>query len=134
MSIKWKPEYSVKVKEIDEQHQKLVILIDKLYVAINENKGNKILGNILDDLIDFGVYHFATEEKYFDMFKYKFANEHKKIHRGFEVKLGDFKKKFKNNELEISFELIDFLEDWLLDHLITTDQKYVQCFIDNGLK
>jgi hemerythrin len=134
MSIKWKSEYSVQVKEIDGQHQNLVVLIDKLYIALNENKGKRILANILNDLIDFGVYHFATEEKYFDKFNYEFAEEHKKIHRGFETKLADFKKKFKNNEIEVSFELIDFLEDWLLDHLITADQKYVQCFTENGLK
>ncbi len=36
--------------------------------------------------------------------------------------------------MEMSFELIDFLEDWLIGHVKTSDQKYVQCFKDNRLE
>ena len=44
-----------------------------------------------------------------------------------------FESKIKNNEIEISFELIDFLEDWWIYHLQNQDQKYVKCFKEHGL-
>lgn len=133
MAFDWKPEYSVNVKEIDEEHKKLVNLIDKLYHSIYSFKTKEDLGNILNELIEFADYHFSTEEKYFEKYNYENSTEHKKEHRMFEDKVLDISKKFKNNEMEISFELIDFLEDWLLDHLVEQDQKYVKCFTEHGL-
>lgn len=133
MVFDWKPEYSVNVEEIDEQHKKLVSLIDKLYNSIYSFKTREELGGILEELIEYADYHFSTEEKYFDKFNYEYSEEHKREHEIFREKMLDLNKKFKNKELEISFELIDFLEDWLLDHLMEQDQKYVKCFIEHGL-
>ncbi len=133
MAIDWKPEYSVKVKEIDDQHKKLVSLIDRLYQAICSYKTREELGPVLEELIKFAEHHFSTEEKYFDRFNYENSEEHKKEHKMFKEKVLDFYNKFENRETEISFELIDFLEDWLLDHLIEQDQKYVKCFTEHGL-
>jgi hemerythrin-like metal-binding protein len=132
--FKWKDEYSVHVEEIDNQHKKLVELIFKLFNALNENSAKEELGGILSELIEYAEYHFSTEEKYFKKFKYEYTDEHNKEHRNFEEKMIDLQKKHIDNEIEISFELIDFLENWLLEHLITADQKYVECFKENNLK
>ncbi len=132
--FQWKEEYSVHVKEIDDQHKRLVETIFKLFTAINQQSAGDIFKNILNDLTEYVEHHFSTEEKYFKAFNYEFADEHIKEHRRFAEKIADFKKRYVNHEIEISFELIDFLEDWLLEHLITADQKYVNCFASHGLK
>lgn len=132
--FEWKEEYSVGVKEIDDQHKELVNLIFRLFTAINEKKAKEQLSEILIELIEFSDTHFSTEEKYFEEFDYENKEEHIDEHRKFTVKVIDFNEKHKNNEIAISFELIDFLEDWLLDHLIEMDQKYVKCFAKHGLK
>jgi hemerythrin len=36
--------------------------------------------------------------------------------------------------IDFAFDLIDFLEDWLINHLLDMDQKYKKCFHDHGLK
>jgi hemerythrin-like metal-binding protein len=92
------------------------------------------LGGILNELIEYAGYHFSTEEKYFILFNYEYADEHIGEHQKFVEKVTDLQKKYVDHEIEISFELIDFLEDWLLDHLLTTDQKYIKCFVSHGLK
>jgi hemerythrin len=132
--FKWKKEYSVQVEEIDNQHKKLVEMIFELFTAINNQSTKEELGSILDNLIKYAGYHFSTEEKYFKKFNYENTTEHIEEHIKFAEKMIGLQKQYKNKEIEISFELIDFLEDWLLDHLITADQKYVECFKDNGLK
>jgi len=134
MALEWKSEYSVGVKEIDDQHKKLVATISGLFQVIDERKGQETLEKTFDKLVNYGIEHFETEEKYFDEFHYEFAGEHKKAHQAFKDKISDFYKKYKGNDVEISFELADFLEDWLLDHLATEDQKYVKCFKEHGLK
>lgn len=132
--FKWDEKYSVKVEEIDDQHKHLVELISKLYESINNQSTKDELGGILNELIAYAVLHFSTEEKYFKKFNYENTEEHIKEHEKFATKVSGLKEKYSNNEIEISFELIDFLEDWLLDHLVESDQKYVECLTSNGLK
>ena len=133
MSLKWLPEYSVNVKEIDNQHKQFIQLICRLFKAIDERTTQKELGPILNELITFAKNHFQTEEKYFDKFNYENSKSHKNEHRKFKKKVSELKNKYQNNEIEISYELVDFLEDWLVEHLMKQDQKYVQCFAENGL-
>jgi hemerythrin len=134
IDLKWKEEYSVHVQEIDQQHKRLVRLIFELFDSINKHSTKETLGNILNKLVEYAGYHFATEEKYFDLFDYEDKEKHVDEHRKFVDKVVDFQKRYLNHEVEISFELIDFLEDWLLAHLMESDKKYVECFTKHGLK
>lgn len=131
--FEWSEDYSVGVKEIDNQHKHLLFLISELFNSINERAVDKILMEILNKLIDYAELHFKTEEKYFDKFNYEFSDEHELEHRNFEKKMLSLREQCKNKEIEVSFELIDFLEDWLINHLENMDRKYIECFRDNGL-
>ncbi|NTW26932.1 MAG: hemerythrin family protein [Candidatus Moranbacteria bacterium] len=131
----WDEKYSVGVAEIDEQHKKLVATIAKLNEAISKAKSiEKDVKSVLTELKQYVEVHFSTEEKYFKEFNYEFAEQHILEHREFAKKIESFYEKYAGNEVEISFELIDFLEDWLLDHMMTQDRKYMHCFAENGLK
>lgn len=136
MTIEWQDKYSVKVEEIDNQHKELVETIDKLFQILGIDKDEKKLLDIFLKLEKYAVDHFETEEKYFKKFKYDGAEEHIQEHESFKKKVLEIKDKYLQNKKSgvISFELADFLEDWLLDHLVTMDQKYVECFQKNGLK
>ena len=132
--MRWKKEYSVKVKEIDIQHKKIFVLINDLNKAIINKNFSETLRKIIDGLVDYSIYHFETEEKYFKKFNFEYSDEHKKEHESFKKKITGIIKKIDNNEMEISFELVDFLEDWIINHVTGSDQKYIQCFQENGLK
>ncbi|MEK7167950.1 MAG: bacteriohemerythrin [Patescibacteria group bacterium] len=125
----WKEEYSVGVEEIDKQHQRFFQILEELYRAVLENQTKKQKGKIFQDLEDYVSVHFKTEEKYFDLFHYEEAEEHEAEHDKFMAKMEEFKKKE-----DVSFGLLDFLEDWLVNHLASVDQRYVECFKKNGLK
>ena len=133
MHFIWKPEYKFDIKEIDDQHQYFVGIMDKLYDAIINNLPREELGQLLKELINYAVDHFNTEEKYFTEFNYEGTEDHKAKHQELKDKVLDFQKKFEDNSSDISVDLIDFLEDWLVDHLLNLDQKYVDCFHQHGL-
>ncbi len=133
MLLTWDSKYSVQVKKIDQQHQQLINIINRLYLAIKSNKVKTEIGRILTELIDYSGYHFSTEERYFTKFNYKNTVHHKKEHQKFTNKMLVLQQQYKNKEIEISFDLIDFLEDWTLEHLMEEDQKYIKCFKDHGL-
>jgi len=133
MSIVFKEEQSVGVKEIDDQHRQFIAILNELADAINNNKAKETLAHIFDELGSYAEFHFATEEKYFDMFNYAEAEEHKIKHKELSNKIAELKSKMAGNQISLSFELVDFMEDWLVDHLANIDQKYVQCFKEHGL-
>ena len=136
MIIPWKEEYSVKVKEIDDQHQYFIKILSDIYTSITEKKKEREILDLFKELSNYANLHFKTEEKYFDQFNYELADEHKEEHRKLKNEIKKFNKRYQKDSkktFEITTELIDFLENWLVDHLANQDQKYVKCFSEHGL-
>jgi len=132
--IEWDNNMSVNVEEIDMQHKKLVAMINQLNDAMAKRKGRDVLGSIIDGLVSYATTHFATEEKYFDMFKYPDAPSHKKEHTDFVKRVGEFQDGFKKGDLALTIEVMRFLKDWLTKHILGTDKKYGPYFNEKGLK
>ena len=132
--MKWNKAYSVGVKEFDDQHKVLIVIINELYEAIDKNQGNEIIGKLIKRLRMYGAIHFATEEHYFDLFKYPDVEEHKKIHVFFDDKMAEVQKTFHTQSREASFEMMHFLSEWLINHIKGTDQKYTEFLRSRGLK
>jgi len=130
--IHWTDEYSVGVKMIDTQHQKIVKIINKLNNLIEKDTISSALNEIFDELADYAKYHFSTEEKYFHEFDYKLTEEHEKMHKYYIEKIEQFK---QDNKLDIknAFVVLDFLEDWWIGHINGADKKYTKCFNEHGL-
>jgi hemerythrin len=132
--LEWDDKYSVGVEEIDNQHKRMFSVINELLDAIADNSTEEHLGHIIESLVQYKIFHFETEEKYFKEFNYDGAEDHIDKHRVFNEKLVALKEKYPNYTIEFAFELVDFLEDWLINHLMVVDQKYVKCFHEHGLK
>ncbi|MEK7192699.1 MAG: bacteriohemerythrin [Patescibacteria group bacterium] len=135
MPIIWKPELSVHVQLIDEQHQFFVDLMNETYDAFYKLELHDRLPHLVDQIAAYGLMHFQTEEHFFDEFNYEFANEHKEEHRKLLAQVVSFKERLaKEGDNKIVIELISFLEGWLVNHLAIHDAKYVECFTSHGLK
>ncbi len=132
--IQWNDSFSVKVTEFDQQHQKLVSMINELHDAMKQGKGKDVLSKVIKVLISYTATHFDTEEKYFARFGYPETGSHKKEHAAFIKKVFEFKDEFEKGKLGLSVKVIDFLSDWLKNHIKVTDMKYSQFFKEKGLK
>lgn len=130
----WSEEYVLGIKEIDAQHEKFVKMLGDLYLALHDRKEDETRNSIFEELYNYIKYHLATEEKYFDKFNYEGAEEHKKEHEKFREKVDSFAKNKTEDNYKTSIDLLDFMENWLIDHVNDMDKKYVKCFKDNGLK
>lgn len=129
----WKDEYSVGVAMIDAQHQMFIGIINELYSAIMAKKEDDILDDIFNQLVAYTQFHFQTEERYFDEFDYEGAAEHKRAHQDLRDQIADLQKQ-ESDIMKDPFKLLDFLEDWLIDHIIGMDKLYGPCFNEHGLK
>ncbi|QJA06314.1 bacteriohemerythrin [Thermosulfurimonas marina] len=122
--FRFTPELETGVPECDQQHRKLVSLVNRLYGAVKSGKGREVLGEILNELVAYTDYHFKTEEYYFDRFGYPEGDLHKEIHRKLTAQVLSFKEKFERGEATVSYDLLNFLKDWLVNHIGKTDKKY----------
>ncbi|MFH0733160.1 MAG: bacteriohemerythrin [bacterium] len=132
--IEWKNIYSVNIEEIDNQHKKLVMLVNELHDAMRMSKGAEILGKILSDLVDYTVYHFGTEEKYFDMYDYPQTEQHKQQHKDLVDQVAAIKAKYDRGEKVLTLDVLNFLRDWLHDHILGSDVLFGPYLLSKGVK
>ena len=132
--ISWDESYSVSVKQLDEEHKKLVGMINELHEAMQVGKGKEILSSILDRMINYVGTHFSNEEKYMEKFSYPASDVHKKEHNDFVKKTVEFQQNFNDGKLGLSIEIMFFLKEWLLNHIKGSDQNYGPFFNKKGLE
>jgi hemerythrin len=128
----WDPKYSVHSQEIDEQHQRFFGLINALYNFLERKEFTPEDYLIpLTHLGDYAVYHFDTEESYFAIFRYKHAEHHKKLHAEFRSRIRRFIKRSEKPQIDVRQlmqEVANFAEEWLTQHILTEDRKYMPLF------
>lgn len=132
--VTWNEKYSVKIASIDEQHKKLVSIINQLYTAMKEGKSRDQLSKTLEDLVEYTKSHFSYEESLLEKAGYQDLAEHKEQHRTFVEKISTACKDYKNGNMFMSIDICNFLQNWLIHHIQGTDQKYTQLLLDKGIK
>jgi hemerythrin-like metal-binding protein len=132
--IEWENYYSVGISIIDKQHQRLIIIINDLADAMRQGKGREITKQIINDLKNYTLEHFTTEENYFKEFDYPDTEEHIKEHHDFIDKVNMFQTDFEAGKIGLSVKIMHFLSDWLKQHILETDKKYSDFLISKGVE
>lgn len=132
--IEWSSKYHIGINEIDSQHKILVDIINKLYASFGSNSTKKEIKKNLNELLDYTVYHFGNEEKYFAKFGYKDSPAHLAQHQKFIERIKKFADEFEDGDSTVSLDIINFLKDWLINHILKIDSRYVPLFKERGIK
>lgn len=120
----WKPEYSVNEAVLDSHHQKLFSVLNSVYENVmNAPVVDRVLPKI-DELSAYKRYHFATEELYMKEMGFPDIDGHVAKHREFTHKIEALRAEYRNNDLDVTRELIIVLGEWLLGHVLKEDRKY----------
>lgn len=132
----WQNGYSVGVKKYDDAHKDLIDLINKLHAAMKLGLGAQILGDILDELIDYTKTHFTDEEQEMTRLGYPKQDfeAHIAQHKAFVKQAIEVQQKFKDGKGGLTLDIMTFLKKWLAEHIIGTDKKYTNFFNSRGLK
>ena len=132
----WSSELSVGIDSIDDQHKKLISMLNALYDAMQAGEGKAMVGKVLGGLAAYTVNHFKYEEDLFDKHGYPDAAEHKKQHADLLAQVTEIKAKFDSGSgsTTLSMEILKFLKSWLVDHIQGTDQAYTSFLVAKGVK
>ncbi len=129
----WDDSFSVNVKSIDRQHKRLVDILNNLYTAMLIGKDKKLLKEILTRLIRYTKIHFTYEESQMKKVHYPDFPEHIKEHEKLIGEVTHFQEMFNEGKTDLSKDILEFLQDWLTNHIKVTDKKYSTLFNEKGI-
>ena len=110
---------------IDDQHRKMVEMIDRLMLACEEEKGKTEIGRALGFTVNYVKEHFRDEESLQERYAYPGINAHKRLHAQFAMKVSEIVKEFDRLGPVPSLvkKLNGALVEWLILHISVEDMK-----------
>ena len=129
--IQWSNFFSVGVDIIDEQHKKLIEILNELYDGIQDNNGEEAIKDAIPKLVQYTKEHFVTEEKFMLDIGYPDFDKHFQRHYKFAEEAGNFKAMLERGEHINYLELTVLVSDWLKDHILDEDRDYGLYAIEN---
>jgi hemerythrin-like metal-binding protein len=131
--FEWNDKLQTGIEIIDNQHKRLIDLVNELNEAMRNKKGKEALGHVLKELKDYTNYHFKYEEKEFEKFGYPQAEAHRKEHDDLIRQVEELIGQFQKDRLGISIDVLDFLTKWVKNHIMKEDMMYVPFLKDKDL-
>jgi len=127
--VQWSPVFATGVREIDDQHQRLVGYINELNGAAGQTTSD--LSRILECAIDYTLYHFAFEEALMESRGYPLLDAHKCVHDNFAQEIRGLKSRFLAGDLSAD-SLREALARWLFDHISQADTAAMRNPLDKS--
>ena len=121
--ITWNDNFSVGIRQFDDEHKVLIEIINKLYDAMKNGNSKLVMAEIIEKLIKFALQHFTNEENLMLRKKYPFYEQHKRDHEEFSIRIVEYKKLHRQKILHAS-QLMRVLRNWIINHICTSDKKY----------
>lgn len=134
----WNDNFKTGIAHIDEQHRRLIDLINMLANHLAHQSDFDTLDSIFTELSEYAAYHFRTEETIWSRYFHEdeLETEHKRAHHSFVEDLLSLKSEKNTTPLDqIVADILSFLTHWLAYHILDNDMhmaKIVGC-MQSGL-
>ena len=122
--LHWSPNMSVGIDFMDADHQQLMELLTEVLDLVEPSQVRAAVVAKLDDLISFTQQHFRLEERLMKENDYDELEEHKRTHEALLQEIGELRHKLASGEVDAGPEIMDFLKDWLLRHILESDKHF----------
>ncbi len=120
----WQDDLNTGIDIIDAQHQRIVEMINRLHVT-NRTMERIAVAEVIDELVDYTLSHFAFEEELMEEAGYPFCAAHKRVHEVFTKRVAEYRMRFQAGE-DIVDELRSLLSRWLFNHIRSDDKAYAE--------
>lgn len=119
--LTWSDDLAVGNTFIDNDHKKLIEMVDRLHAVMHEGKAKEVMHKVLHNLISYTQDHFRREEDLMRNIKYPGYSKHKEEHEKLVAQVLDLQQKFENGTGTLSIQVLHFLRDWLVHHIGESD-------------
>jgi hemerythrin len=121
--LNWYNRYSVNNAELDNHHKSLFGIFNRLYDICMTNDEVDSFESAVDELVSYSEYHFKAEEQYMRDIKYKDIERQISEHKYFTERVIELKQKSNTADHKLCHDIIVFLGNWLMHHVIEEDKK-----------
>ncbi|MCL1992806.1 MAG: bacteriohemerythrin [Spirochaetes bacterium] len=122
--VDWEDSLGVKIPEFDSAHKKLIGMINSLHEAMKQGKGKDALAGLVKDLSNYTKEHFSQEEGFMQKYEYSGLAAQMEAHKKFVDKVTEIQKDLEDGKPAMAVDVLDFLKNWLVEHIKVTDAKY----------
>lgn len=124
MQIHWSGKYAVNHEIIDTQHKHLLEIINKISLSIIEGESTDIIEQILNEMSEYAIDHFSTEEALLKCINQEALEDHKSLHDDFKKEIIKETNAYLINPSEaIAVSIHRFLRTWWINHILEEDMK-----------
>lgn len=115
----WKEEYSVGNDLLDEQHQRLIEIVNRI-------EGDEPIGDLLTELERYATEHFREEERLIEAAGYPEIDKQKQQHNAFRAWLDRLRQQHQagGDQAVARQDLHSYLRVWLANHLLVYDMAF----------
>ena len=133
-ALEWDASFSTGVSKFDEQHKVLFNMVNDLADAMQQKKSKEAVGRVLNGLAEYTINHIAEEERNFTQTRYPEESQHKALHKKLLDQVTELIGKFNAGEPLIAQDVINFLQDWLINHIKGVDKRYGPHLNKSGIR
>ena len=127
-------EYVVGIPEIDEQHEtffdmlaKIGDVVPDLYKPLDDDEVDD-LADVLDELREYAMMHFRSEESYMREVDYPEFSQQKKAHNRFITDVIRMEAELMNGSAVPAIKVRNFMHDWFRDHILSMDKTFAEFY------
>ncbi len=131
--VEWDDSLSVGIAVIDEDHKKLLGLINNLQTAAHYHTGEAFERQALDELVNYTKFHFQREEGLMRERGYAELEGHKAQHAAMIAEVGQVLQAYETDRERTIDNLCQYLKQWLIKHIGGTDQLYAPYLRSKGV-
>ena len=124
--VEWSANYELGIEQFDDHHKHLVELINLAFESFTGEASRDELGALFDELLDYVTYHFTAEESWMQEHNYPEFQKHRDEHDHFCRRVIEIQKDFRKGMANITLEILQFLMNWLTDHILGSDADYAR--------
>jgi len=134
MAVDWKETYSVGIETFDNHHRKLFELINGLSKISDSGEAESdVVSKTLKELLEYTKYHFTEEERVLGEFGHPDLAIQKEEHEFFANKVKGYCSYYLAGSEPLAADVVEFLHEWLANHIMEKDQHYKTLLKSKGV-
>lgn len=126
--IIWNKNFSVGVDKMDQQHVRIINTLNKLIEMENTDVDSEIISDTLSEMTKYASEHFESEEKLLIEYHYPDYSLQKEQHRRYRERTVKFCMDTMNYKASVPTDLLTFLKEWWINHILQSDMQYMRFF------
>ncbi|MEO5342712.1 MAG: bacteriohemerythrin [Gammaproteobacteria bacterium SHHR-1] len=128
----WDHNFETGIEQIDEQHKRLVDILNHLAAHLANRSRPATLNQYFDQLAAYADYHFSAEEKIWNRYLSgdDWVCQHEQTHQSFIARVVELRDEEVNKSLdEVIQDIVSFLAKWLAHHILDSDKRLAKAVL-----